>query len=464
MEVLLYHAGLSDGVRRRTQETFMEAAPRVIVATNAFGMGVDKPDVRSVIHFNVPRTMEAYYQEAGRAGRDGQAAQCVLLFSYGDVRIQEFLLEQSYPERQLLEEVYGLIVSLSRRQPEVPLRSLLPHRRHGSSMMQVESCLKILERTGYIERLTGYDSGEDAIAPLVLRLAQDAVTPQRLQLDDAALQRRKRHEIRKMRQMVGYANARQCRRQRILRYFGETWEQSHCGACDYCLQDRVFEATPQHPPRALTEGEWLTVQKILSCVARMEGRYGKARVVQVLMGSRAKELRSTHLARLSTYGILQGTARPVIETYIEALLGAECLHVVGDEFPKLDLTPQGWAVMRRQQDIRLALPGAVPAPAPEPKIPTVRPVPVVDSATAAPSEPDAALVERLRAQRTALARAESVPPYTVFHDRTLYDMAACLPTTRDELLAIHGIGHAKADKYGPIFLDLIREYTMRREG
>ena len=459
MEVLLYHAGLSDGVRRRTQDAFMEAAPRVIVATNAFGMGVDKSDVRSVIHFNVPRTMEAYYQEAGRAGRDGQAAQCLLLFSYGDVRIQEFLLEQNYPERQLLEEVYGLIVSLSRRQPEVSLRSLLPHRRHGSSMMQVDNCLKILERAGYIERLTGYDGGDDAIAHMMVRLAQDAVTPQQLQLDDAALQRRKRHEVRKMRQMVGYANARQCRRQRILHYFGETWEQSNCGACDYCLQDRAFEATPQHSPRALTEGEWLTVQKILSCVARMEGRYGKARVVQVLMGSRAKEIRATRLERLSTYGILKGTTRPVIEAYMEALLAAECVQVVGDEFPKLDLTPQGWAVMRRQQDIQLALPGAASTPA----IPTVRLEPVVDSAMVPAPEPDAALVERLRAQRTALAQAESVPPYTVFHDRTLRDMAACMPTTRDELLAIHGIGNAKADKYGSIFLDLIREYTMSRD-
>jgi ATP-dependent DNA helicase RecQ len=469
----------------------MRRPQSVIVATNAFGMGVDKPDVRSVFHFNLPRTMEAYYQEAGRAGRDGEAAQCVLLFSFGDVKIQEFLLEQSYPARDYVEDIYGHVVALSRRQPDIPLRALLPHRRYGSSVMQVEATLKLLERTGYIERQTPYETGEEALATGVIRLAADPVAPRDLDIDYDLLQRRKRHELHKIRQMVRYANTRQCRRRRILGYFGESWDQPNCAACDPCLDEHAPTARGQYPRRELNESEWLTIQKILSCIARMQGRYGRARVIQVLMGSRAREIRETSLIRLSTYGILKGTPRPVLDAYLDALLEAACIEIVGDEFPKLDLTRLGGAVMRRQQTVALALPAGptreAPNPAPEPgawrrvqgtaaargRIPTLVPdvvtVPTRESGAAPeavarrpaamPLEPDAGLLECLRGQRTALARAESIPPYCVFHDQTLREMAISRPVDREHLLQIRGIGRAKADKYGAIFLELIRDYT-----
>jgi ATP-dependent DNA helicase RecQ len=276
--------------------------------------------------------------------------------------------------------------------------------------------------------------------------------------------------------MVGYANARQCRRQRILSYFGEAWEQRNCGACDYCLQEGTFAVSSQHATRPPTEAEWLMIQKILSCVARMQGRYGKAKVVQVLLGSRARDLRDSPLTRLSTYGILHGTPRTTIETFIEALLAAECVHVVGDEFPKLALTARGQAVMRRQQSIQLAIPGAAPArgvrePAKVPAaatIPDLTPAVVLPSAasdapaaaanTASAIGYDTDLLERLRAQRTALARAEAVPPYCVFTDRTLREMAAHLPVDHMALRQLYGVGEVKVRKYGDIFLTLIRDY------
>jgi ATP-dependent DNA helicase RecQ len=241
----------------------------------------------------------------------------------------------------------------------------------------------------------------------------------------------------------------------------------------------------QYPRREPTEAEWLTIQKILSCIARMRGRYGRARVIQVLIGSRARDIRETHLVHLSTYGILKGMPRSLLDAYLDALLEATCIEIVGAEFPKLDLTPCGAAVMRRQQTVALALPtGEAPsqgpvarrpahgAASPAGPIPTLTPKAVTvatrgnvsDVETApttsapVPSEPDEALLERLRAQRTALARAESIPPYCILHDQTLRALAIYRPVDRAELLQIRGIGLAKADKYGAIFLELIRDH------
>lgn len=466
-EVLIYHAGLSDAVRRQTQEAFMSQPHRVIVATNAFGMGVDKSDVRSVIHFNLPRTLEAYYQEAGRAGRDGAAAECVVLFSFSDVKIQEFLLEQNYPERSYIEEVYAQIVALSRRHAEVPWQHLMPHRRHGSSIMMLDATVKILEKAGYVERVAQY--GEEAMANPSIRLAVEPVAISQLEIDYNTLQRRKRHELEKMRHVVRYVNTRRCRRHHILSYFGELWDQPNCAACDRCLNAMDVSNGTSRPQREPDEAEWVLIQKILSCIARMQGRYGRAKVLQVLMGSRAKDIRDTHLVRLSTYGILKGTSKEVIERYLEALLDVECVDVVGDDYPKLELTRLGSAVMRRQQTIHLPLetrPAAPPAAKPSlPSVPRLTPTVVrgVDRGPGAPADapadPDDVLLERLRTQRTALARAESLPPYVVFHDRTLRELAIWRPTDRASLLQIQGIGPAKADKYGDIFLDLIREYT-----
>jgi ATP-dependent DNA helicase RecQ len=464
MDVLIYHAGLSDAMRRRTHDAFMARPHSVIVATNAFGMGVDKPDVRRVIHFNLPRTIEAYYQEAGRAGRDGEPAECVVLFSFSDVKIQEFLLEQSYPERSYIEDVYAQMVALSRRHAEVPWRYLLPYRGHGSSAMMLDATVKILETAGYVERITQYGGGEAAAANPMIRLLAEPVASSQLDIDYGALQRRKRHESQKLRQVMRYVNTRGCRRYHILSYFGEPWELPNCGACDRCLDTGEAASRPQREP---DEAEWVVIQKILSCIARMQGRYGRAKVVQVLMGSRAKDIRDTHLVRLSTYGILKGTAKEVIERYLEALLDADCVAVMGEDYPKLELTRRGAAVMRRQQMVYLPFDARPTAPAPPPSVPKLTPTVVKamgmglapGTSTERQTEPDLDLFERLRVQRTALARAESVPPFTVFHDSTLRELAIWRPTDRDSLLQIRGIGPAKADKYGDIFLDLIREYT-----
>ena len=489
-EVLLYHAGLADAARKQAQDAFMERPNGLIVATNAFGMGIDKPDVRCVVHFNLPRSLEAYYQEAGRAGRDGAEAQCVLLFSYGDVRIQEFLVEHNNPAREELERVYELIVGMGAAGTDVPLSALLRHLGRGSSAMQIAAAARLLEQAGYLRQLTNFEVGEDLPAGAsntLVRLAGEPVQAPSLVLDDDAMRRRRQHELAKVRRMVGYANARQCRRQKILGYFGETWDKPNCAACDHCLSETASRgAAVGGPLRAPSEGEWLVIQKILSCVARMRGRYGRTRVVQVLQGSRAREIRDSHLSQLSTHGILKGTPREVIDAYMEALIGAGCIEIAGDEYPKLEITDHGQAVMRRQQDIQLPLLptiGTTPRQAAAPPVafrstevdaftgaipslsPDVLPAAEFQAASPAPEseqECDPILLQRLQARRKALAEAESLPAYCIVNNRTLRELALWLPTERQALLRIHGIGEQKVRKYGEILLNEIREHLIAR--
>ena len=275
----------------------------------------------------------------------------------------------------------------------------------------------------------------------LVRLTGEVTPPHALVLDDDALRRRRQHELAKVRQMVGYANARDCRRHKILGYFGETWDKPNCGACDHCLSATSPESTATHAIRAPSEGEWLVIQKILSCVARMRGRYGRTRVVQVLQGSRAREILGTHLAQLSTYGILKGSPREMIDAYLEALIGAGCVDIVGDEYPKLEVTEHGQAVMRRLQNVELPLPAEVAAPA-----------------SAAEAAGDPLLLQRLQARRRALADAASLPAYCIVNNRTLQELAQRRPTERHALLQIHGIGEEKARKYGEAFLHEIRDH------
>ena len=465
-EVLLYHAGLSDAARKQAQDAFMERPGGLIVATNAFGMGIDKPDVRCVVHFNLPRSLEAYYQEAGRAGRDDDEAQCVLLFSYGDVRIQEFLIDNSNPTREVLERVYQLIARTGPPGTDVQLSALLQRLGRGSSAVQLAAAARLLEKAGHIEQLVHFEAGDDlsgGVPNALVRLAGEPVPGHALVLDDGALRRRRQHEMAKVRRMVGYANARQCRRQKILGYFGETWNKPNCAACDHCLSGTGPKNALGGPARAPSEGEWLVIQKILSCVARMRGRYGRTRVVQVLQGSRAREIRDTHLSQLSTYGILKGAPREAIDAYLEALIGVGCIDVVGDEYPKLEITDHGQAVMRRRQEVQLPLP---PMVGPQPRQAAAparrsRPAGREGGTGAIPSlepESDPVLLQRLQALRRTLAEAESLPAYCIVQNRTLQELTQRLPTERYALLEIYGIGEEKARKYGDFFLDEIRDY------
>jgi ATP-dependent DNA helicase RecQ len=367
-----YHAGLDEAKRTRIQDYFMAGDLDAIVATNAFGMGVDKSDIRFVTHYNLPGSIEAYYQEVGRAGRDGLPSLCTLLFNYIDTRTHEFFIEGSYPPRQVIEEVYACLLSLKSELIFLSASELAP--RVGTrNEIAINSALIYLEKAGHIARPQARDQA--------IRMIDRAPAGElRVDWNDIALH--EAAERRKLREMVNFAYHEKCLRQFILRYFGDRKEAANC-RCSNCQPKLKWgEATPiqrkQGPkreqaaetaniaevapqsiamggPRALSDDEHLVARKILSCVARMEGKFGKGMVASVLRGVKAKNIVANELDQLSTYGLLSEYSQDDLTRFINALIVAGCVRQTGGAIPTVNLTTLGGAVMRDQTRVELDL-------------------------------------------------------------------------------------------------------------
>jgi RecQ family ATP-dependent DNA helicase len=511
LSVVAYHAGMDEQERTRAQEDFMTGRTQMIVATNAFGMGIDKPDIRFVAHYQMPGSIEAYYQEIGRAGRDRLPSTCTLFFNYADKRTQDYFIEGSYPPPETIARVYEALVAINQKRIELSV-SEIAKRAGLRNEMAVQSSLIILEKAGHIERgasgenracvrlllkphearetvgtrdtrarqvlfglLGGYDLSERveteidvnefaetmgldaaAVKRALSSLTASGVityTPARrtrglLLLDEqpVARLRIRPHEIarraaleqRKLREIISFCYTDRCYRAFILDYFGDRKHPANCGACGNCtsatradaprgeqavpldartpldgfvkdnapfaldLERELNESTrlrqsrakaeaagaaarmqeapddydwPNADPeavefsgahqtqtinitqaRALTDEERLLVRKILACAARMNGRFGKNMLAAVLRGSRAKNVTQANLEQLSTYGILSDMTQDELMLYIDALVSAGCLAVVGGAYPTVSLTTLGGDVMREQKTIELALP------------------------------------------------------------------------------------------------------------
>jgi len=380
-----YHAGLDESKRSRIQDHFMAGDLDAIVATNAFGMGVDKSDIRFVTHYNLPGSVEAYYQEVGRAGRDGLPSLCTLLFNYVDTRTHEFFIEGSYPPRSVIEEIYTCLLGMKQETVYLSARELAP-RVGTKNEMAINSALIYLEKAGHIERGQGRDQ---AIRMIDRAPAAD------LRVEWADISLREAAERRKLREMVNFAYHEQCLRQFILRYFGDRKDATNCrcsncqpklkwgetaaaepkrapkagaaGAVVAAPDANVEEAAPQSismggsiggsigGPRALSDDEHLAARKILSCVARMEGKFGKGMVAGVLRGSKAKNIIANELDQLSTFGLLREYSQDDLTRFINALIVADCVRQTGGAYPTVSLTTLGVAVMRDQTRVALDL-------------------------------------------------------------------------------------------------------------
>lgn len=437
---IAYHGGMTDGEREKTQNKFIRREADVAVATNAFGMGIDRSDVRFVIHFEIPGSVEAYYQEAGRAGRDGENSVCDLFFNYADTRTQDFFIEGVNPGPQLIRELYQYLLNDADENYEI-IRTLdeIKEATGLKNAMALGSALSHLMRGRWVERFDVPGSRAKGT-----RLLKPEVLTRDLTIDEAGLEEKHRRDREKLDQMVQLCYANTCRQQWILEYFGES-SPPICGSCDVCLGEENSER------RGPNDEEALIVRKFLSGVARMsrrsstgwEGRFGRGRVIQMLVGSKSQEIQRTRLNELKTYGLLKKEGTAYLNALCRSLHQGGLLITQNGEYPLVTLTQRGERVMKDQTSYSIEWPSAGGHSHAEVDLEELG--------------FDARVYESLRDVRNLLAKEHRVPAYVIFSNETLEYLARLRPTTMEAGLLIKGIGEAKAEKYLEPFLTVLKE-------
>jgi ATP-dependent DNA helicase RecQ len=348
-----YHAGMSQEERRDAQEAFASERTDLVVATVAFGMGIDRSNVRFVIHTGTPKSIEHYQQETGRAGRDGLGAECVLFYSGSDAALWKAILEKS-------------------SDPDASQDHL------GTAFRQIE----LMDR---------------------------------------------------------FCSASLCRHRALVEHFGGAYPNENCGACDVCLGDL----------EALADADTIA-RKILSCVVRLKEAFGAGYVISVLRGEKLQKIAERNHDELSTFGLLRDSDKNELRDWISQLIGQRALRQEGDQYPVLRLTPLSWKVMKGEQSVRLL---------------RQRASEVLKRSKENPEEwqgVDRELFDALRAWRRETAAGRGVPPFVVFGDRTLRELARVRPSSRERIRGISGVGSVKLAQFGDDLYAIISDHARRR--